>query len=307
MTGVSVALAGSRPPRAAARLLALWAVAVLVWWGFAFFPAPPGDDSWLAAAQAACFGSLPGGLPAAQGWIMLTLAPLMLLATLLAAFQDELRATLPALRRSRGWRTLALGLACLGVVEVGFAAVRVERAARVAAVSFAPALEGPLAADHPRTADPVPAFSLVDQRGATVTEAALLGRPTVMSFVFAHCRTVCPALMRTMAGAARELGPTTGFVLVTLDPWRDTPAALAAAAPGWPLPPEARFLSGDPDAVCRLLDGLQVARARDLRSGDVSHVPLVLVLDDRGRVAYRFNNPPAGWIVEGARRLLPER
>jgi cytochrome oxidase Cu insertion factor (SCO1/SenC/PrrC family) len=70
-----------------------------------------------------------------------------------------------------------------------------------------------------------------------------------------------------------------------------------------PLPERARFLSGDPAEVCRLLDALQVARERDLRSGDVSHVPLVLLVDDQGRVAYRFSNPPAAWIVEGVRRL----
>jgi len=300
---MSATLAAVREPRTAARLLALWAAGVLVWWGFAFFPAPPGDDSWLAAAQAACFGSLPGGLPAPQGWIMLTLAPLLLLATLLAAFHEELRATLPTLRRSRGWRALAIAFACLGVVEVCFAALRVERAARVGATSFAPTLSGALPADYPRTSEPVPAFSLLDQRGETFTEAMLPGRPTVVSFVFAHCETVCPALIRTLASASRELGSATGMLLVTLDPWRDTPAGLASVTDRWPLPLNARFLSGDPDAVCRLLDGLQVARERNLRNGDVSHVPLVMVLDAGGRVSYRFSNPPPGWIVEAVRRL----
>lgn len=300
---MSATLTAAREPRHAARLLALWAIAVLAWWGFAFFPTPPGDDSWLAAAQAACFGSLPGGLPAVQGWIMLTLAPLMLLATLLAAFHEELRATLPALGRSRGWRVLAVALAGLGVVEAGFAALRVGRSARIAAVSFAPALAEPLPADFPRTAEPVPAFALTDQRGLPFTEAALAGRPTVMSFVFAHCETVCPALLQTMAAASRTLGPGTAMTLVTLDPWRDTPASLATLASSSPLPADARYLSGDPDAVCRLLDQLQVARERDLRNGDVSHVPLVFVLDARGRVAYRFLNPPSDWLVEAVRRL----
>jgi protein SCO1/2 len=300
---MSATLTAGPPARTGARLLLLWAVAVLVWWGFAFFPAPPGDDSWLAAAQAACFGSLPGGLPAAHGWIMLTLAPLMLLATLLAAFRGELRGSLPDLRRSRGWRATALALAGLGAVEVGFAAVRVERAARVAATSFAPAIREPLPADYPRTADPVPAFTLLDQHGRAFTDAMLPGRPVVMSFVFAHCRTVCPALLRTMGSASRELGPGAGMVLVTLDPWRDTPASLASVAAGWPLPADSRFLTGEPDAVCRLLDGLGVARERDLRNGDVTHVPLVMVLDAQGRVAHRFNNPPPSWIVEAVRRL----
>ncbi len=290
-------------PRTAARLLVLWVVAVQVWWGFAFFPTPPGDDSWLAAAQAACFGSLPGGLPSASGWMMLVPAPLLMLVVLFVAFQAELRVTLPALRRERAWRALALVLACLGAVEMGFAAVRVDRAMRIASTSFSPTLTGALPADYPRTHDPVPAFKLVDQHGATFENAGLTGGPTVLTFVFAHCQTVCPALVRTLTTASRDLGGDARVVLVTLDPWRDTPATLAGAMAGWPLPAETRFLSGDPAAVSRLLDELQVARARDLQNGDVSHVPLVMLVDARGQVAYRFSNPPAEWIVEGVRRL----
>ena len=290
-------------PRTAAWLLVLWAVAVLVWWGFAFFPTPPGDDSWLAAAQAACFGSVPGGLPAASGWLMLTLAPLLMLVSLLVACQDDLRATWPGLRRSPAWRTLALVLAVLGAAEMGLAATRLERGLRIAGTTFAPTLTEPLPADYPRASEPVPPFTLVDQHGAAFTQAALAGEPTVLSFVFARCATVCPALERTLAEASRTLDDGTRIVLVTLDPWRDTPATLAGAVASSPLPAGARFLTGDPGEVGRLLDQLQVARERDLQTGDVTHVPLVMLVDANGRVAYRFNNPPAEWIVEGVRRL----
>ena len=300
---MTVTLTAGRTSLLGARLLVLWAVAVLVWWGFAFFPTPPGDDSWIAVAQAACFGSLPGGLPAVQGWMMLTLAPLMLLVTLLAAFHADLRQVLPLLRRSRAWRGLALLLAVCGVVEVGFAAARVERAARIAAVSFAPTPREALPDDYPRAADPVPPFSLVDQRGGVTDESWFHGAPTVVSFVFAHCQTVCPVLLQTLALAASELGPDTRLCVVTLDPWRDTPGTLAGVTASWPLPPGARLLSGEPDAVAGWLDRMGVARERDLRTGDVSHVPLVLVLDAEGRIAYRFQNPPADWIVEGVRRV----
>ena len=292
-----------RTPRSAARLLVLWVVAVEVWWGFAFFPTPPGDDSWLAAAQAACFGSLPGGLPSASGWMMLVPAPLLMLVVLFVGFQDELRVTLPALRREPAWRVLALVLACAGAVELGFAALRVDRAARIASASFSPTLSGPLPADYPRTHDLVPAFTLVDQHGTPFGNAGFIGSETVLAFVFAHCQTVCPALVRTLATASRSLDGDARVVLVTLDPWRDTPTALAGAVSGWALPADARLLSGEPTAVCRLLDGLQVARERDLQNGDVSHVPLVMLVDARGEIAYRFNNPPAEWIVEGVRRL----
>jgi protein SCO1/2 len=132
----------------------------------------------------------------------------------------------------------------------------------------------------------------------------LTGRPAVFSFVFAHCTSVCPALARTLRDATDTLGPgRTQLALITLDPWRDTPAALPEVARRWSLPTGTHLLSGPPDDVCRALDELDVARERDLRSGDVSHVPLVLVVDRRGRIAYRFVNPPASWIVEAVRRV----
>jgi protein SCO1/2 len=296
--------APARAPRTGAALLLLWALAVVSWWGFAFFPTPPGDDSWIALAQSACFGSVPGGLPAVQGWMMLTLAPLLMLVALVTAFHGDLRAALPQVARSPAWRLAALALASAFAVEAGWAVTRVARENRIASVSFAPRDIGPLPERYPRTAVVVPAFRLVDQRGRAFDAAMLKGRPTVLSFVFAHCQTVCPILAHNLVAAARRMEPGAAqMALVTLDPWRDTPAALPALAERFALPADAHLLSGDPADVCRLLDTLQVARERDLRTGDVSHAPLVLIVDAEGRVAYRFNNPTVDWIVEGVRRV----
>lgn len=291
-------------PRGSAWLLGLWGVSLTVWWGFGFFPTTPGDESWIAVAQYACFGSRPGGPPEIQGWMMLVLAPLMLLATLLVVQGAELRRVLPALVRSRTVWAVTLVLAAAFAVEVSWAAARLGRDARAQSASFEPTITEPLPAEFPRSAIPLPAFRLVDQTGAACEAASLTGQPTVLSFVFAHCQTVCPVLVSSVTRAARELGPgTVRIALVTLDPWRDTPAELPALAARWALPDGSRLLSGEPSDVCRLLDTLQVARERDLKNGDVSHVPLVMIVDGQGRIVYRFSNPPADWIVEGVRRI----
>ncbi len=290
-------------PRSGAWLLGLWGVSLTVWWGFAFYPTTPGDESWIAVAQYACFGSRPGGLPAAQGWMMLVLAPLMLLGTLLVIQGAALRRSLATLVRSPAIWAVAVAVAATFVVEAKWAAARFAREARVQAVSFEPTLTEPMPADYPRTAIAVPAFRLVDQHGKPCEASALTGQPTVLSFVFANCQTVCPVLVSNVTRASRTLGPATvRIALVTLDPWRDTPAALPGLARRWALPEGSRLLSGEPSAVCRLLDTLQVARERDLKNGDVTHVPLVMIVDAHGRIVYRFSNPPAGWIVEGVRR-----
>ncbi len=291
-------------PRTGAWLLGLWGVSLTVWWGFAFFPTTPGDESWIALAQYACFGSRPGGLPAAQGWMMLVLAPLMLLGTLFVVQGAQLRRSITVLVRSRGAWAVTIALVVTFAVEASWAVARLGREAREQAVSFESTITESLPEDFPRTTIPVPAFALIDQRGEKCDASILAGQPTVLSFVFANCQTVCPVLVRNVTRAARTLGPgSVNIALVTLDPWRDTPAALPELAARWTLPEGSRLLSGEPADVCRLLDTLQVARERDLKNGDVSHVPLVMIVDARGRIVYRFSNPPAEWIIEGVRRV----
>ncbi len=193
--------------RAGARLLALWALSVLVWWGFAFFPAPTSGDSWIVTARVACFGVRPGDPLPLQAWMMLLAAPVMLLAVLLAVSGAELQRAWPSLVRSTRWRILALLMLSVFTIELRWAVDRGAREARAEGVSFEPVAAGPLPTHFPRTASAVPAFRLVDQEGQPFDATRLRGRPTVMSFVFAHCQTVCPVLASSLTRASRELGP----------------------------------------------------------------------------------------------------
>lgn len=293
-----------RNSTAGAALLLLWLGSVVLWWGFAFVPGDPPPDSWIAAARAACFGSSPGGPPAAYGWMLLALAPLMLLGFMFVVFRTELRSGLRLIAEATPWRLAALVLTLGFVAVLGWAAIQVSQAVRVAGVSYEPAAMGALPENYPRQNRALPAFSLVDQGGAEFDDTMLRGTPTVFSFVFAHCQTVCPVVGRNTAAAVEQIGTNRArLVLVTLDPWRDTPATLAALAESWGLPEEARLLSGEPEAVERLLDALDVARDRSETDGDIVHPPLVYVIDGDGQVAYLFNNPPVDWIVEGVRRV----
>lgn len=162
---------------------------------------------------------------------------------------------------------------------------------------------GALPADYPRQAVPMPAFHLVDQTGAPFDTTRLAGKATILSFVFAHCATMCPELVETTRRAAERLGPERArLVWVTLDPERDTPDSLPAIAERWRLPSGGALLSGAPAEVGRLLDTLGVERSPDPASDQIAHPPLVYVLDARGRMTYVFNGPSVEWIVEGVRR-----
>lgn len=89
------------------------------------------------------------------------------------------------------------------------------------------------------TADIGGAFSLIDDAGVAVTEAELLGKPNLVYFGFTYCPDVCPTALQKM-GAAQELlgmqGDKIGYVLISVDPERDTPESLSqyVSANGFP-------------------------------------------------------------------------
>lgn len=75
----------------------------------------------------------------------------------------------------------------------------------------------------------VTAFSLVDQDGHPVTEATYRGRWLLVFFGFTRCPDVCPTSMLYAADLLKSLGPDREklqIAFVTIDPERDTPAAL---------------------------------------------------------------------------------
>jgi protein SCO1 len=76
---------------------------------------------------------------------------------------------------------------------------------------------------------PAPALALHNYTGQPVTLAALRGRAVLVTFVYTHCPDVCPLIVSDLAAAQRGLGREAARVkilAVTVDPRRDTPAAI---------------------------------------------------------------------------------
>ncbi len=288
--------------RGAGLLLPLvWALSTMALWAVAFYPAQAAP-SWLLRTQVVCFGTTENGLPAPHGWILLVLAPASLLVGLIVSHGAELAA---GLRQASSMARLLLGVVVAALVlELGWAATLVQRAR---ATATAPLQFTELPQDYPRRSVALPDFRLVDQAGRVVDDESLRGGVTVVSFVFAHCATVCPSLVVDITTAMQTVGGgEVRAVLVTLDPWRDTPSTLASLAERWRLPEAARLLSGEVGAVEATLEAFAVPRSRDLRTGDVAHPALVHVVGRDGRIAYTFNGAPSSWLAEAARRLLAE-
>lgn len=279
-------------------LLALYAIVLTTigWWALALWPAAEAP-AWLARTRALCFGAAPDGLPDAGGWILLIGQPLGMIGVLLAVWGEEVRA---ALRRMRGRLAGRLALAGTAIVLLTGASLALDRVRASGAEPFDPLARG---APLTRIDDPAPALSLVDQHGDTVAMAEFAGRPVLVTFAFAHCQTVCPLVVHEALEAQRAAADhRPAVVIVTLDPWRDTPARLPAIAAGWELGEDARVLSGDVAAVERVLSNWRIPRIRNEATGDLSHPAMVYVVSPAGRIAYALSGGVAA-LTEAVRSL----
>jgi protein SCO1/2 len=74
----------------------------------------------------------------------------------------------------------------------------------------------------------VPAFSLTDQSGRTLTNRDLQGEPWIANFVFTRCPSVCPLLTAKFKSLQGQLADVEDvqFVSFSVDPDHDTPAVL---------------------------------------------------------------------------------
>ena len=279
-----------RPASEDARGGALIALAVVLaitvgWWALALWPAGAVEPEWLARTRAACFGAVHGGLPDAGGWILLVGEPLGMLMMIALVFGRSLGRDLRWLRSHRVARLVCL---TLGSIAVAAPLLLVIRATGV----WAAATARPSASfTAPRRVDrPAPEVVLVDQDGRAVNLARPDGRPTLLTFAFGHCATVCPAIVAQLRTARREAGMRQlPIVIVTLDPWRDTPDRLPTLAEHWALGKGDRVLSGEIADVNRALDELGVGRRRNDTNGDIDHAATVMMLDGGGRVAWRVD------------------
>lgn len=81
---------------------------------------------------------------------------------------------------------------------------------------------------------PVPAFRFESQRGSPVSSDDLSGHLWIANFIFTTCTNLCPMMSSKLVFLQRVLpDPALRFVSFSVDPQRDTAAALDAYAKRW--------------------------------------------------------------------------
>jgi len=136
-------------------------------------------------------------------------------------------------------------------------------------------------------------FHLEDQNGSPVTDETMKGRPFLVFFGYTHCPDVCPTTLFEISEVLRKLGPNAdraGALFITVDPERDTPAALKDYLSNFD--PHLRGLTGDPAAVNAALKAYRVyAKKVPLEGGDytMDHTALVYLMDKDGHFVAPFS------------------
>ncbi len=146
--------------------------------------------------------------------------------------------------------------------------------------------------------EPIVPFRLVGHDGTPFDNASLKGRWSFLFFGFTHCPDVCPtklAVFNEVHRALSERGAAgdVRFVMITVDPERDTPQVMAKYVPAFN--PEFLGLTGEPAEIARLTDALGVKYAKAPGAAPdnyfVDHSSSVLLIDPQGRFRGVFAEP----------------
>lgn len=134
--------------------------------------------------------------------------------------------------------------------------------------------------------------ALTDQNGRVFHLADLRDQPVLVSMFYSSCQMVCPMIFETIRATLAKGGKPAQdgvrVLMVTVDPERDSVAALKKTAAAhnaddhWQL---ARANASGTREVAALL-GVQYRRLAD---GDFNHSSTILLLDTEGRITARTN------------------
>jgi len=134
-------------------------------------------------------------------------------------------------------------------------------------------------------------FPFTDADGRSRHLDELRGQPFVASMVYTNCTSVCPRLTADLRALDRalpaDLRARTRFVLFSLDPARDTPAALADFAERHGLDRSRWTLLACPEEDMRTLAAVLGVRFRPDGAGEIAHSAVIAVVDGRGVVRHR--------------------
>ncbi len=133
-------------------------------------------------------------------------------------------------------------------------------------------------------------FAMTDTNGRAVSQADLLGRPTVLYFGYTYCPEVCPTTLLMLTTAMKQMGPDADaldVVFVSVDPGRDTPEEMKLYLSSFD--PRIRGFTGTEAEVATIAKDYHVYYKREPGEGGnaytMDHSATVFLLDRASRLA----------------------
>jgi len=131
---------------------------------------------------------------------------------------------------------------------------------------------------------PAPDFRLIDQFGAPISLSQFKGKPVVLTFLYTHCKDLCPltaeklhVVMQNLGGDAQKVA----VLAVSIDPKGDTTAAALAFSKAHRMEGYWHFLTGTFNVLSPIWSNYDVYA--DTSDQSVNHSFALYVLDKQGR------------------------
>lgn len=152
---------------------------------------------------------------------------------------------------------------------------------------------------------------LLDQAGKRQPWSAQRGKPRLVAMFYTSCQYICPLIVDSGKAIEHQLTPAErkriGITLISMDPVRDTPKALAAVVAKRKLDTHRWTLASPRKDDVRQVAGVLGVRYRELADGEFNHTSALVLLDAEGRVLARtekMGTKPDPEFVDQVKRTL---
>jgi protein SCO1/2 len=193
-------------------------------------------------------------------------------------------------RRFGKYAGLGLALACVGLALAGCGGA----AGDPAKVSASPSRFDGISADGVSAPD----FALHDQHGQLIRLSAERGKFVIVTFLYVHCKNVCPIIAGQLNQVLTDLPPAARdqvrVLAVSVDPKGDTHAAVARFIAEHRLLPQFLYLTGTAKTLAPVWRGYHVASVQTGGGVVVGHTAFELLVDRGGKpeAIYDSTNTP---------------
>jgi protein SCO1/2 len=136
---------------------------------------------------------------------------------------------------------------------------------------------------------PAPALVLRNYTGGRpVSLSSMRGKAVLVTFVYTHCPNVCPIIVANLAAADRQLGAEArdvSIIAVTVDPRRDTPAAVRQFLAARDATGTMDYLLGSDRQLRHVWKAWDVGVSVDTKHVTVGHSAIVYGITASGKMA----------------------